>query len=167
MPVPMTGNGRMSEAQAALALLSLEDYPRNRALNQERFKLYLSRLDDLNGIRLICPEPGDSSNYQHVVAEIDAEAFGLSRDVIVRILEAENIRCSHYPYGGIHRCEPYRSRYPENLEAFPSTDTVCARFMQLPTGQHVTTEDINAICDIIAYVYENAGHIRTRLRRAG
>lgn len=159
MTVSLTGNGRMSEAQAALALISLEDFPRNRKANQERFELYKSRLSVIDGIQLVCQEPETRSNYQQIVVEIDEVSFGLSRNVVFRILEAENVGHPLYPAGSIHCNEPYRTLYPELKDAFPQTDRVSARFIQLPTGQHVSGEDVQTLCDIFKLLHEQAGHI--------
>jgi dTDP-4-amino-4,6-dideoxygalactose transaminase len=164
MTVSVTGNGRMSEAQAALALLSLEDFPRNRAANQERFELYQKRLSVIDGIRLVCPSSETQSNYQHVVAEIDEAAFGLSRTVLTSIIEAENVGSPLYPAGSIHHHEPYRTLYPGLQEAFHQTDKVSSRFLQLPTGKHVSGEDIQTLCDIITIAREQAGDIRALLK---
>jgi dTDP-4-amino-4,6-dideoxygalactose transaminase len=162
VPIPLTGNGRMSEAQAALALMSLEDYPLNSALNKERFDRYMSLLASLPGIRFILPAPGDKSNYQNALVEIDADEFGLSRDKLVRVMAAENALGRHSLALGLHRCQPFRTRFPQYFDALPSTDMVCSIVMPLPCGQQVTLDDISSICSLLGSIHENAAPIRDR-----
>jgi dTDP-4-amino-4,6-dideoxygalactose transaminase len=162
----MASNGRMSEAQAALALLSLEDYGKNSQLNRERCEQYSSLLTPLPGFHFIAVKPDEKSNYQYVVAEIDHEAFGISRDELVYILQAENILCRRYFTPGLHRCPPYNEQYPHFLNRLPATDILCSRVIQFPSGQLITTEDILTISKLVRYIHDHASDIRQRLRQA-
>lgn len=160
----MTINGRMSEAQAALALLSLEDYPKNSRLNQKRYEQYVTLLSRLPGLQFIPVKSNEKSNYQYVVAEVDAKVFGVSRDELVYILQAENIVCRKYFTPGLHRCTPYNEKYPHFLNRLPTTDSLCSRVMQFPSGQLVTTENIRTIINLIIYIQNHSLDIRTRLQ---
>jgi dTDP-4-amino-4,6-dideoxygalactose transaminase len=64
--VPITGNGRMSEAQASLALLSLADYEKNISRNSIQFKAYENRLNSQDNIEIIKPELGVDTNFSSV-----------------------------------------------------------------------------------------------------
>lgn len=160
--IPITGNGRMSEAQAAMALLSLADYAANRECNKNRFDLYAKRLGDIPGINILSPSESNVSNYQYVVLEVSSKEFGLSRDVLQKILVAENIACRKYFSPGIHRTIPFRDDVPDYETAFPYTDQLCEKVLQLPSGQHVTTDCVNIICDIIDVVYKNSSQLITQ-----
>lgn len=164
-PDIMTGNGRMSEAQAALALLSLEDYEKNRQMNRERFEQYAALLGPLPGFRFIFPNPHEKSNHQYIVAEVDPQDFGVTRDELVYILQAENILCRKYFKPGLHRCPPYNEKYPGFLNSLPVTDSLCARIIQFPSGQLITVEDIHTIGNLIIYIHQHASDIRERLRQ--
>lgn len=161
--VPITANGRFSELQAAFGLLSLEDFPKNCADNKQRLELYAHNLEHTQGIRLLLPTPYERHNYQYVVLELDEVEFGLCRDAVVRILEAENILARRYFVPGMHRCPPYRTLYPQFVDALPVTDALCQRVMQLPSGQMVTTEHIEEICALIRFIHENASALREKI----
>jgi len=163
--VPITGNGRMSEAQAALALLSLEDFPGNRMLNAERFDSYRTQLAAVPGIRFIEPQQGDQSNYQHVVVEIDSKGFGLARDALKRVLEAENISCAHFAPGGWHRRKPYADLFPQYMNALENTDIISSRIMLLPSGQQVSSKTVSSLCSLIGFIHEHAAAICVELER--
>lgn len=163
VPIPVIANGRFSEMQAAFALLSLEDFPKNRADNERRMRLYVENLKDISGIRFLLPTRGVCHNYQYVVIEIDEKDFGLSRDELVRILKAENIHARRYFMPGMHRSVPYKTQYPQYVNTLPVTDALCNKVMQVPSGQCVTDSDIQNICCLIRYIKTHSEEIKKRI----
>jgi len=161
--IPINGNGRFSEAQAAMGLLSLEDYPSAIAANKARFELYTELLGNIPGIRILQPVSGEKHNYQYVVLEIDNQVFGLTRDQLIRLLEAENIFARRYFVPGMHRCTPYKEGYPHFVDALPSTDVLCECVMQLISGQAISLQDVRATCELITFIYDNTDSLRMRL----
>lgn len=163
VPTSIGGYGRFSEAQAAMALLSLEDFPANCIRNRKKMELYHKKMSDIPGVRFLMPTPGEKHNYQYVVLEIDQNAFGLSRDELVHVLEAENVHARRYFVPGMHRCVPYCDLFPQFVNALPVTDALCAKVMQLPSGQSVTEEHIESICALIRFIHCRADAIRSRI----
>ena len=161
--VSRTANGRMSEAQAAVALLSLDNFPRIIERNQGIFAAYRDAFAGLPGLRLIEPQAVSTTNYQYVVCEIDAERFGLSRDELQAVLRAENVLARRYFYPGIHRCTPYDERYPEAAERLPVTEALCAKVLQLPIGQPIDAAGARRIGQIVRAAHEQAVSIRHSL----
>lgn len=161
--IPINGNGRFSEAQAVMGLLSLGNYPSVIEANKARFELYTELLSNIPGIRILQPASGEECNYQHVVLEIDNQAFGLTRDQLIRLLEAENILARRYFVPGMHRCMPYKECYPHVVDALPITNMLCKYVMQLSSGQAVSLQDVRAICELITFIYDHAGSLRVRL----
>ena len=145
----------MSEAQAAIALMSLEGIDGRIANNRMIFDTYRSALDTVPGVRLIHPSNVTRSNYQCIVIEIAEDLFGLSRDLLWSVLRAEGVRARRYFKPGIHRSIPFNTLYPQYVEALPTTDALCGTVLQLPIGALVTTEDAerigSLICDAHAY----------------
>lgn len=157
-------NGKMSEAQAAMALASLADLPRNIAANRERYRRYDELLGDLPGISLM-RYPDHANNFQYVVVQIDETSCGLHRDVLFRLLTAENVLCRRHFYPGVHRMTPYRNTIATRVGAFPGTDRLCDSLLQLPIGQAVASTDIERICDLLRGILERAEEIVARLRK--
>ncbi len=149
VPVVKTSNGRMSEAQAAIALLSLEDFPQNQQNNEMLFRKYEERLEPIPGIKLVKPAGVTFSNYQYVVCEIDESSFGLSRDSLIAVLKAENVNARRYFYPGTHRNIGYRDGLAGVAGSLPVTDHLCASCLQLPVGAMVDGDAVDAICEII------------------
>lgn len=161
--IPINGNGRFSEAQAAMGLLSFDDYPAIITANKARFELYTELLGNIPGIRILQPVSGEKHNYQYVVLEIDSQVFGLTRDQLIRLLEAENVLARRYFAPGMHRCMPYKGSYPNVVDALPTTDMLCECVMQLSSGQAVSLQDVRVTCELINFIYDNAESLRLRL----
>jgi dTDP-4-amino-4,6-dideoxygalactose transaminase len=88
-------------------------------------------------------------NYQYLVLEIDADELGLTRDQLMSVLHAENVLARRYFYPGIHRMEPYSSKFPEAGRLLPQTERIVDRILHLPTGTGVSRTDIATICRLI------------------
>lgn len=149
VPVVKTSNGRMSEVQAAIALMSLEDFPQNQQKNETLFRKYAERLKHIPGIKLVKPAGVAFSNYQYVVCEVDEDIFGLSRDSLIAVLKAENVNARRYFYPGTHRSIGYRDSLPEFADSLPVTDHLCASCIQLPIGAMIDNNAVDTICEII------------------
>lgn len=161
--IPFTGNGRMSEAQAAMGLLSLDEIETNIKRNGSHFDIYKQELSSVNGISVISPSVNDVNNYQYMVIVISKNDFGLSRDDLHKILQAENISCRKYFSPGIHRSIPYCRDLPGYIDILPNTDEISNSVMQLPLGQQLTNSCIYKICEIIKFSHENATELNQKV----
>jgi len=158
--VTKTVNGRMSEAQCAIALMSLEDFPVNRQNNENLYRIYEERLVGIPGLDLVSPAGVSISNFQSLVCRVDERIFGLPRDVLIALLKAENVDAGRYFHPGQHRSIPFmQQRLPAQL---PVTESLCATCMQLPVGAHVTDQSIEGICDILRRAHQAASAISVR-----
>ena len=142
-------NGKMTEVCAAMGLTGLESLPEFLEVNQRNYEAYREALADIPGLRLLEYSQTEQCNRQYVVVEVDAAAYGRTRDEAIRKLHAENILARKYFWPGCHRMEPYRTLDPRAGEALPRTEEVAARVMVLPTGTAVDPEMIAAICNLL------------------
>lgn len=155
-------NARMSEAQAAIALMSLEDFPANQKNNETLYRLYEARLNAIPGLHLVRPTGVSFSNYQYVVCRVDESEFGLPRDLLIDLLKAENVVARRYFYPGVHRSIPYAQELPQYLDNLPNTDSLCASCIQFPIGALVSARDIERICNILNRAQQASADIRAR-----
>jgi dTDP-4-amino-4,6-dideoxygalactose transaminase len=156
-------NGKMSEVSAAMGLSSLESMGEFIETNHNNYLAYSRGLGGLPGIRLINYDDKEKNNYQYVVMEIEEKDAGLNRDLLVKILTAENILVRRYFYPGCHQMEPYRSYYPNAGLVLLNTEELTLKTMQLPTGTAVGEKEIILICELIRFIFANAAEIRNRL----
>lgn len=163
--VTKTVNGRMSEAQCAIALMSLEDFPFNQMNNENLYRLYAAQLAKIPGLHLVKPSGVSFSNYQYVVCRVDERAFGLSRDVLIALLKAENVNTRRYFYPGLHRSIPYAQELPQYLDRLPNTDTLSATCIQLPIGALVSAQNVERICEILSRAHHAAPAILAKYER--
>jgi dTDP-4-amino-4,6-dideoxygalactose transaminase len=164
VPVDRTANGRMSEAQAAIALLSLNGFPQILQRNQQLFEVYQRGLADVPGIRLLQPQRVSRTNYQYVVCEVDAATFGLTRNELKSVLHAENVLARRYFSPGVHHCPPYKDSIAQ--PDLPVTDALCQRTLQLPIGQALDVDGAERLVEVICQAHRHAQKLTEALRRS-
>lgn len=155
-------NARMSEAQAAVALMSLEDFSTNQKNNDALYRLYETQLKAIPGLHLVKPAGVSFSNYQYLVCTVDEREFGLPRDLVIDLLKAENVIARRYFYPGIHRSIPYAQDLPQYLDCLPNTDSLCASCIQFPIGALVNAQSVERICNILVRAHQASAEIRSR-----
>lgn len=156
-------NGKMCELSAAMGLTSLDSVDEFIAVNRRNYRHYREQLGQLRGISTIVYDERETPNYQYVVIEVDERETGLSRDELIEVFFAENIRARRYFWPGAHRMEPYRSYFPNAHLLLPETERVAAQIMVLPTGTAIGPSDIDAICAILRLALSNPQRVRAQL----
>ena len=156
-------NGKMSEASAAMGLTSFESIEEFIEVNRRNYYAYQQGLADLLGVKLFPMGESEQHNYQYVVVEVDEDQTKVSRDLLVKILHAENVLARRYFYPGCHRMEPYRSYFPHAGLLLPETEKLAKRVLLLPTGTAISKEEIKKICQIIQFAVKNSFEINSYL----
>jgi dTDP-4-amino-4,6-dideoxygalactose transaminase len=88
------GNYRLSELQAALALVGIERFPQ-QARQREEMAAYMDEaLSEVRGVRVLKRDPRHTTRsfYQYIFA-IDPKEFGVEHDVLCAAMDAEGIGC--------------------------------------------------------------------------
>jgi dTDP-4-amino-4,6-dideoxygalactose transaminase len=156
-------NGKMSEPSAAMGLTSLESLPAIVEVNRRNHEAYRQGLGGLRGLRVAEYDPAESNNYQYVVAELDAEEAGLSRDDLLEVLHAENVLARRYFHPGCHRMEPYRSYFPHARLLLPETERLTERVLSFPNGTAVAPAQIATICEVVRAALARGGEVSSLL----
>lgn len=143
-------NAKMSEPSAAMGVTSLEAMDAIFEHNRLNHLAYRDGLEGVPGVRLAGAPPGDTSNHQFVVLELEAELFGMTRDDLIRLLAAENVLARRYFHPSCHMSEPYRSLPRDPAPALPTTDRLSSSVLCLPTGRAVSSDEAARVCRIIA-----------------
>ena len=156
-------NGKMSEVSAAMGLTSLESLDDFISINYANYKQYQHELAGIPGVSLFTYGETEKCNYQYVVLEIDENLTKISRDLLLRVLHAENILARRYFYPGCHKMEPYKSYFPHAGLLLPETEKLVQIILILPTGAAINRTDINGICNIIRLVISQGKRSTKRL----
>lgn len=152
-------NGKMSEVSAAMGLTSFESIQDFIDVNYRNYLAYKNGLDNIPGVRMILYNDKEHNNYQYIVIEIDEAEAGISRDMILDVLHAENILARRYFYPGCHQVEPYRSCFPNAGLLLPETEKMTMKVMQLPNGTVVNQSHIEKISDLIRFAVTHGKEI--------
>ena len=155
-------NGKMSEISAAMGLTSLESMDKFVETNYRNYQLYSRHLSGVPGVILIQFDPNEKNNYQYIVMEIDQNAYGIDRDMLVKILHAENILARRYFYPGCHQMEPYRSYFPNAGLVLPETEKLTQKVLQLPTGTSVGEAEVKCISEFIQFIGVNGKTVQEK-----
>lgn len=158
-------NARMSEAQAAIGLLNLADFEKNRQHNEEIYHTYVKGLHGVPGIEIVQPSVVSRSNYQYMVLKLSAEQFGMTRDQLQHVLVAENVNVRRYFYPGVHRTIEFEPVFATQKNALTHTDELCRSCMQLPVGANVDILIAEKICALIASIQQQAKIITEQLHK--
>jgi len=151
----------MGEISAALGLVNITHISDFIAINQRNYQLYARHLYSIPGIRLNDTHANGDTNCQYIVLEVNPLKSGLSRDVIMKILHAENIIAKRYFHPGCHRMTVYQ---PTNQAlSLPVTNHLCDNVLTLPTGSIIDAKAIVKICNIIQAAVYYADKIRQTL----
>jgi dTDP-4-amino-4,6-dideoxygalactose transaminase len=150
-----------------MGLTSLESLDEIVEVNRRNYEQYRSELGTVPGLSVLAYDPAERNNYQYLVVEVDEALTGISRDDLVRVLNAENVVARRYFWPGCHRMEPYRSLYPHWRFLLPVTEAVAARVIVLPTGTGVSAEEIGEVCAILRRVVASGAEVSARLAQLG
>ena len=155
-------NGRMSEASAAMGLTSMDSMEEFIAINRQNYAAYRDGLSGIPGLALV--EFGDdlSSNYHYVIVEVDEGKSKISRDMIHRILWAENILARRYFYPGCHHMIPYKDI--AGGRQLPVTDHLAGSLLSLPSGGDLRPATIAELCRMLKFIVANAADISARTK---
>ena len=158
--VVKTSNGRMSEAQAAVALLSLDHLNKHIENNQHQWMLYQKSLTGVSGISLRAPQQVSTSNYQAIICLVDESKFGLTRNALVQLLAKENIRASS-GFSSPAYCFTADGHSAEHTDKLVNSNHMYDSIIELPCGGCVKDEDVLLIGALIAAAQRHASDIRT------
>jgi len=145
--VPATVNGRFSELQAALGLVSLSQLPSRIEQNQTVLRAYREELASVPGLRFYEPRADVQTNGAYCPIEIDPKRFGVSRNGLKRLLDAHGVRARRYFYPGLHRIPPFAGRIDHRW--FPGTTHLTERVLVLPVGPGVDPDKARWVARII------------------
>jgi dTDP-4-amino-4,6-dideoxygalactose transaminase len=156
-------NGKMTEVCAAMGLTGLESLDNFIAINRENYRSYLEGMAGIAGMKPVLYDDAEKCNYQYIVFEVDEVETGISRDLLVEVLQAENVMARRYFYPGCHQMEPYRSYFPHAHLLLPETERLVKRVISLPTGTAVGKDEINKICSLIRLAVAHGAKISEEL----
>ncbi|MGA1393530.1 MAG: DegT/DnrJ/EryC1/StrS family aminotransferase [Phycisphaerales bacterium] len=142
-------NAKMSEANAAMGLTSLEAMPSILETNRRNHVAYREGLRGVLGVDLMEYDVGALNNHQYVVLAIDPVRYGATRDALAEHLGAHRVIARRYFTPPLHRVPPYRDRPHDETPSLPNAERVSDRVLVLPTGSQMDAADVAIVCRLI------------------
>lgn len=157
-------NGKLSELHAAVGLGILDvvdaEVEARRALAEQ----YSRRLSEIAGLGFQKFSPATRRNYAYQTVEIDAEAFGLTRDEVHACMRAENIVTRKYFFPLCSENRSYRNLPSASPARLPNAHRLASRILCLPLFGEMTTSDVDRIADVLRRVQAAGPALRRSLR---
>jgi dTDP-4-amino-4,6-dideoxygalactose transaminase len=157
-----SATARMSEIQAAIGLMMLDDFDRNRRNNEEQHHSYEKRLSAIPGIRILKHPGVTRSNFQNLVGVVDNAEFGLTRDELLTVLRAENVVAERHFHPSSHAVSPFSDVALEHGQ-LKNTESAARSTFQLPIGAWVTAGAIEQTCGIVREAHRHSKSIKAVL----
>lgn len=146
-------NARMSEFHAILGLAGgdgLEGYARARNAIAEVYRTELAQTPGLSFQRI---REGARSSYKDFPMLVDADAFGLDRDLLSKALLAEGIPTRAYFDPPGHQLSAYADLPPVRL---PKTEQVSRSVLCLPMASHMEPAEASRVAAAIRRIQAHA-----------
>lgn len=158
-------NAKISEVGAAAGLESMDSMEVILQQNRANHNQWSRAVDRLNGLDMISLPPNTVLNRQYVVATIDVDEFGLSRDQLLAILRAEGVFARSYFVPGCHKASPYVGQAIHRRVPLPVTESLLKTVIQFPTGLSVSENQISQTADLLNFIAEHSLEIGLRLQQ--
>jgi dTDP-4-amino-4,6-dideoxygalactose transaminase len=155
-------NAKMPEVSAAMGIRSLDELDRIRTVNRRNAARYREELAGCPGMRMVAPADPDASNCQYVAIEVDESEAGLSRDELLKVLNAEGIIAKAYFAPGCDGAGSY-SRATAASTGLPVTEKLATTVLALPQGSRVGESDVERIGRLFRFVIGAAKDLRRGL----
>lgn len=147
-------NGKMIEVCAAMGLVNFDALPKVIKTNQRNHTAYTGALANITGISVLQYAKTEQNSHHYVVLEVDDECAA-TRDQIVTALQAENILARKYFWPGSHKMKPYLDLFPHAGLMLPYTESLAERVIILPTGDSLSTDDVQKVSSVIRLIVAN------------
>ena len=138
------GNAKMNEFQASMGLCNLRHVDEYIACRKAVVERYFKRLLNVDGIKLMTPQPHIEFNYAYFPIIFDG--YKKSRDQVKNELENDNIGARKYFYPITSEFSQIKSKYKGITQIALS---VSKKVLTIPLYSDLSIDDADRICDII------------------
>lgn len=142
-------NGKMNELICAYGLLQLNTIDSEITKRGQLSKRYRKNLAQTKGITIPAEPKCDRYNYCYFPILVEENNYGMTRDMLHKMLCAHNILSRRYFYPLLSEISCYRnipSASPDNL---PEATRISREILCLPLHTDLTKEQVDMICQII------------------
>ena len=148
-------NGKMSELQAALGMLTLEMVDGEQQRRKAIGDIYRQRLGPVDGITLPVQSSHFTPSQQYFVIRFDAARCGATRDAMFEGLKKYNVFARRYffPLCSDYSC--YRMLPSAHPSYLPVAQNISSEVLCLPYYGELSGDDAHRICDILLFLMQD------------
>jgi perosamine synthetase len=137
---------RLSGLQAALGLGQMEHIDEFVAVRRRNASLYNSFLKELGGKVSLPPEAPWAKNIYWMYSILVEDSFGISRQGLMDRLERDGVETRTFFYP-VHAQPIYANLGIPG--AYPVADAISRKGMNLPSGNDLTEDEVEFVCERI------------------
>ena len=144
-------NGKMNELQAAIGLLNLNLFEKEKEKRIDIYNKYVKNLKGVEGIKIPKSHKNISNPSQYFPIIIE-DNFNISRDKLYNILKEYNVFTRKYFYPLCSDYEPYKNLESSKKDNLPVANDIQNRILCLPFYGDLSFDEIDKICEIITWI---------------
>ena len=137
-------NAKMNEFQAAMGICNLRHIDEEILTRKTAFEHYEERLAGVEGIKLLKFTDGLKQNYAYYPILVEPSEFGADRDTVAIKLGEQGIFARKYFYPLVSENKEFGCDMTANT---PKALALSRKILCLPLYAHLTTEEVDLICD--------------------
>ena len=141
------GNAKFNEFCAAMGICNLRHVDDEIAKRKAVYDQYMSRLSNIDGIKLNYVKDGVRSNYAYF--PVVFENYKYSRDDVFNILGRQNIVARKYFYPLTNSFDCYNGREGFDVDLTPVAKRISDEVLCLPMFADLDLDIVDRICDLI------------------
>lgn len=154
-------NARLGEFNACLGIKSLAMLEQAAHSRNVTAGIYRQELGEIPGLGFQEISPENRSSFKDFSITIDDQEFGLNRDQLEVVLNAENIDTRKYYDPPVHRQKAYQKYY--NGESLSATEHLARTSLSLPMWTNMDPSIVKGICRSIKNAHHYSGEIRQKI----
>ncbi len=144
-------NGKMTEVHAAMGLCNLRHMDEYHVKRKAVCDTYRERLSGIEGIKLSVVNPNIDHNYAYFPVVFEEEKTGISRDMVMEALAAEQIYARKYFWP---ICSDFEIIKSMGIKSdVPVAKYMSDRVITAPCYSDLAIEDVNRVCDCILKLF--------------
>ena len=154
-------NAKLNELHAAMTLASLDDLEEQIIRNRKRYHLYYELLEPIKGLEIIRYDEVEKRGFKNILVKLN-EQWPISRKDTLDILHAENMLAMPYYSPPLHT---KKTDYGTISGDLPWAEMLTEKYLLLPCGEFVSTEDIRAITSLLSFIQDEGEQLKTPLEQ--
>ncbi|MDX1668822.1 MAG: DegT/DnrJ/EryC1/StrS family aminotransferase, partial [Limnobacter sp.] len=134
-----------------MALGGLEEIDFQIQHNRTIYRCYQKLLLALPGLKLLQFNEAEPTSFKNIVVEL-TDQWPLSRALTIELLNAEGILSRAYYYPPLHQ---KKMAYPAITTPLPFSERASQRYLLMPCGYQVGTEDVGRTLEFMQWLAQN------------